>query len=839
MIPQNKQKHNTNQTPLQHIGNLASHKGKSAASYDSVNSLTTHNNQYTLLYPDLVQELFNFTLHNSNIEKNNLHFLRDISVNNAKSSSLDSSLSVSLHLSFSPRDILFFLQIVSLYQLELSKGNSSITYPSLKLAKLLGADASCDSTDFGSDYSPSSASNIRATILKMTAKLESLGLLKVFRRKRSNGMDLANKLIPVLPDRLHARFKDLPCNLKVIDSSKLDHESNLEHILRTKLFVPIELEFMKSLFKNNLPSKYKLFFLNCIMSAYRNFRQNSSSITEGDAIDLSNKLSFSSTSHELMKKNNISRSTLDRIFRYVKQQGDSFFLKVEHKYAKSDDIDCNRYDKSIFVISINPLVFPISQKCQSQIEEISNFDCDELQDNDLPIFLDTYEEFKTAWSKKQPSIIKKTAHNNKDIIIKISNKDVDANIYKNLDERNETLDTFEKNNQIKPQTFSQTLHSQHLESEQSSLSSKSLKNIVKDFIDALPSPSNNNAENASRRIKDVPRIINENLSRINKINIPNNCNTVIAKKTAFQTKAINDRKQKDLRYFYPLSEKDANMLNFKANREFSTNFTNQLLLKLYIKDPEKRFKNKFTFSSYMIKALKNEHHQGPRVNNPSFRFSCNIDEQEKRVLECEQYLIKVESSSGTCNISQVKKKIAGRFSSEISHSILTTAQFIESSSRELLTILLPENIALSDMQREILMREVCSVYGNNNCYLDRVKTELKISEAVVGKEEENMEEAQSVSTSEPHFINPRSTPLSSLKQDSVWHQVRQALLLQYGNDIDAAWFSKAVAKECTETSLLTITMPTRFMADWLKNHYGYAISRISGTFGFKYIEYNC
>ncbi|WP_017208723.1 DnaA N-terminal domain-containing protein [Rickettsia australis] len=240
----------------------------------------------------------------------------------------------------------------------------------------------------------------------------------------------------------------------------------------------------------------------------------------------------------------------------------------------------------------------------------------------------------------------------------------------------------------------------------------------------------------------------------------------------------------------------------------------------------------------MIKALKNEHHQGPRVNNPSFRFSCNIDEQEKRVLECEQYLIKVESSSGTCKISQVKKKIAGRFSSEISHSILTTAQFIESSSRELLTILLPENIALSDMQREILMREVCSVYGNNNCYLDRVKTELKISEAVVGKEEENMEEAQSASTSEPHFINPRSTPLSSLKQDSVWRQVRQALLLQYGNNIDEAWFSKAVAKECTETSLLTLTMPTRFMADWLKNHYGYAISRISGTFSFKYIEYN-
>lgn len=136
------------------------------------------------------------------------------------------------------------------------------------------------------------------------------------------------------------------------------------------------------------------------------------------------------------------------------------------------------------------------------------------------------------------------------------------------------------------------------------------------------------------------------------------------------------------------------------------------------------------------------------------------------------------------------------------------------------------------------MREVCSVYGNNNCYLDRVKTELKISEAVVGQEEKNMEEAQSVSTSEPHFINPRSTPLSSLKQDSVWRQVRQALLLQYGNDIDAAWFSKAEAKESKETKTLTLTMPTRFMVDWIRNNYSHVIRRLAASCGIKSVEYS-
>ncbi|WCR55944.1 DnaA N-terminal domain-containing protein [Rickettsia asembonensis] len=814
-LPHNEQKYNTNQLSLHYIGNLTYHQGKISTSYSSVNSLTTYNNHYTLLYPDLVQELFDFALHNSNSLKNNSLFLRNLSVNNDKSSFLNASLS--------PREILFFLQIVSLYQLELSKGNTSITYPSLKLAKLLGVDASCDTTHLTANTHNSVNSltdaNMRATILKMTAKLESLGLLKVFRSKRSNGMDKANTLIPVLPDRLHAKLQGLPANLKVCDSSKSDHESNLEHILRTKLFVPIELEFMKSLFRNNLPSKYKLFFLNCIMSAYRNFRHNFCS---------SDILSFSSTSSELIRQNNISKRTLFNIFKYIKQQGDSFFLKVEHKYTKSDDIDCNRYDKSIFVISINPLVFPISHICQSKEKEISNINQDGTQGTNTSIFLDNYKGFREGVQKKQPRSAKKAALNNKEEIIK--NKDIDY-IDANLDRKNEELDKLDKNNQIKQQTFPQTSNSQHLESEQSSLSSKSLKNIVKDFMDALPLTYNS-------IIEDVPRIINENLSKKNKINIKNNFDILTSTTTSSQPKARNDRQHKDFRYFYPISEKDAKALNFKANREFDTNFTNQLLLKLYIKYPEKKFKNKFTFSDYMVKTLKGESHQAPQVNNPSFRFSCNIDEQEKRVLECEQYLSKVESSSGTCNISQVKKKIAGRFSSEISHSILTTAQFIESSSRELLTILLPENIALSDMQREILMREVCSVYGNNKCYLDRVKTELKISAAVVGKEEENMEEAQSVSTSEPHFINPRSAPLSSLKQDSVWRQVRQALLLQYGNNIDEAWFSKAVAKECTETSLLTLTMPTKFMADWLKNHYGYVITRLAGSGGIKSVEYS-
>lgn len=774
MLPHNEQKHNTNQTPLQYVEDIAYHNGNTYTSYDGVNSLTVHNNHYTLLYPDLVQELFNFALHNSN-RTNNSPFLRSLGVNNTKSSSLDSLLS--------PRDILFFLQIVSLYQLELSKGHSSITYPSLKLAKILGVDASCDSSN------ASSASNMRATVLKMTAKLESLGLLKVFRRKRSNGMDKANKLVPVLPDKLHARIKDLPVNFKVSDSSKSDHESNLEHILRTKLFVPIELEFMKSLFKNNLPSKYKLFFLNCIMSAYRNFRQNFCS---------SDILSFSATSRELMKKNDISRSTLDRIFRYVKQQGNSFFLKVEHKYTKSDDIDCNRYDKSIFVLSINPLVFPISQITQSKKEEISGFNSDELQSEDSPILPYTYKGFKTAWSKNKPSIIIKTALNNKDIIIK--NKDIDYIDENHLNFKNSFVDNLQDELRELPTTKNTKInHKEEFLEDKQSLSSSEFYNNSSFFDKEVPEKEPEQKHQQEKRTeREKPYSTSDKAEGL------------------------------ELRHFYPISEEYSNMLNFKAHREFDTNFTNQLLLKLYIKYPEKRFKNKFTFSDYMIKTLKREKHQGPLVNHPTFRFSCNIGKEEKNLLEYERYLSQIENSFDTSKEMCVKKKIAGRFSSEVAYKILTKVEFKLNPDNSFITALIPSSLALSERQTEILSDQLEAVYGINGYYVQEVEEETPPPKGITS----------SITSADKSIgISEQSKELDTTKANTVWHQIRQGLREELGYHIDQAWFAKAEAAGCKETKTLTLTMPTRFMADWVKNNYSHVIRRVAVGEGVENVEY--
>ncbi|WP_017443562.1 DnaA N-terminal domain-containing protein [Rickettsia gravesii] len=803
-LPHIEQKHNSNQTSLQYIGNLTYHQGKSATSYDSVNSLTTHNNYYTLLYPALVQELFNFSLHKRNTYTNILHFLCDSDKNLNKSSNQDDSLS--------PRDILFFLQIVSLYQLELRKGNSSITYPSLKLAKILGVDISCDTANLLGN------ANMRAFILKMTAKLESLGLLKVCRRKRNNGMDKANKLIPILPDKLYARIKDSPANLKISDSSKLDYESNLDHILRTKLFIPIELEFMKHLFKDNVPPKYKLFFLNCIMSAYRNFRQKSVNSSfydsQGNFIDLTQKLSFSATSRELMKKNNISRSTLDRIFRYVKQQGDNFFLKVEHKYTRTNDIDCNRYDKSIFVISINPLVFPISStnldklkrfheeelesgdmndedhmNYRNYIDDVSSSDGkndsinhDKLQGSNSSTFADTYEVLKTVWSKKQPSIIKKTALNNKDIIIQ--NKDIDY------------IDANSKESSIS--CSSSTLNSETHYKEEF-------------FEDKLCLSSSEFYNNSS---------FFDNSS-----------------------KSKNVSEQKELRHFYPISEKDISILNSRANREFSTNFVNQLLLKLYIKYPEKRFKNKFTFLSYMEKILANEKHQGPLVNHTTFRFGCNIGTEEKNILEYEKYLNQIESSLDTSKEMCAKKKIAGRFNSEVAYKILTQVEFKKNHDHSFITALVPSSIGLSERQIEILGEQLEAVHGINGYYVQETEDvgydaqDKGKRNGTEAKEEIQYSEITKSSVISNNTVVGKEEELDTVEKDNVWHKIRKGLIEELGENIDNVWFSKAVAVGCQETKTLTLTMPTRFMADFMRNNYSYVIRRLASSVGIKSVEY--
>ncbi|ALN41907.1 hypothetical protein ASQ44_07455 (plasmid) [Rickettsia rhipicephali] len=735
-----------------------------------------------------------------------------------------------------PRDILFFVQILALYSSALSKNQKSIIYSSEKLAKLLG-------------YKAKEKSNMRSSVLRIIKRLEAIGLLIVIRSKNTKGADEVNELIPILPNSLYEKIKYASSNFNV-DSRRLAGESNIQHILRTKLFTPIDLEFMKSLFDDvNMSNTHKLFHLNCIITAYKNYQ------TTG-------KLSFTATSKELISKNNISKRSLFNIFKYIKQQDSNFCLKVEHKYTRTDDIDCNRYDKSIFVISIDPLVYPISHTQQSQEEENSNISYDELQSTDSVFFPDTYEGIKTGVQKKQPSSAKKTAYNNKDIIIKNKySRDIDyidANFENSSVSNSSNISKLKEN--YKEEFFEDKLSLSSSKSyNNSTFFNGSFKNYTRnstdstvsqqDFLEKLnligkqectetpnlkQSCSNTNSKSASGVINDVSEkekwVIKSAVQKLNP------CTTSTHKNTELH---------KELRHFYPLSSNDVDTLNFRTGREFSVNFANQLLLKLYIKYPEKRFKNKFTFISYMVQILANEKHQGPLVNHTSFRFSCNINAEEKDMLENERYLSEIENSLDTSRAMQVKKKIAGRFSTNVACSILQQVEFKINHDNSFVTALIPSSITLSERQIEILSEQLEAVYGINGYYVQEVEDveDFEKEQERRGKEKEmeilypKITKSTIVSNSTPVGILERSGGLDAIEEKTAWHQIRSGLIEELGYEIDRAWFSKARVKEDKEMKTLTLSMPTKFMADWLKNQYGHIVYRLSSSLGFKFIEY--
>lgn len=696
-----------------------------------------------------------------------------------------------------PRDILFFVQILILYQSALSKNQKSIIYASDKLAKLLG-------------YRAQEKRNMRSIVLKRVKKLEQVGFLGVTRSKNKKGSDEVNEIVPLLPNHIYDKIQYASSNSNV-DSTRLANESNIQHILRTKLFVPITLDFAQSLLKDSMPHTHKLFFLNCIITAYKNYK------TTGE-------LSFSATSYELMSKNNISKRTLARILDYTKNQYPNYFIEIEHSYIKSDDIDCNRYDKSTFVISINPMIIPesflhrknitIAEETEVKVESIST-DTRYLDEDNEAKKPDTYACSKAGVPKWKPSSAILEALNNKDKIINNKIKNTDA-------KNDEPLE----NNQTKPPTIVQTSSYEHLENEQSSFLSKSLKNSIKDFIDDLPPPSNLHSEYVSRTIK--------NISESKELRDDENDKPTTS----------NDKQNKELRHFYPLSEKDVDMLNFRANREFSTNFVNQLLLKLYIKYPEKRFKNKFTFLNYMQKALKKEKHQGPLVNHTTFRFNCNISVQECNMLEAERYLSSIENSHDTSYEMQLKRKIAGRFNTRLAYEILTQVEFRTNFDNRFVTALIPSKLTLSDRQIEVLNEQLEAVYGKNGYYIqvvDEAVEEEREEEEAIKPNKTNVSSCQTVKIAPDQQIISKiraGVSLSSIEGNTAWHGIRKDLIEEFGKDIDNSWFAKAVVKENMLTFTLTLTMPNKFMADWTRNRYGYAISRIAGVLGFKYMEYN-
>jgi hypothetical protein len=262
----------------------------------------------------------------------------------------------------------------------------------------------------------------------------------------------------------------------------------------------------------------------------------------------------------------------------------------------------------------------------------------------------------------------------------------------------------------------------------------------------------------------------------------------------------------------------------------------------------------------MEKILKNEKHQGPLVNHTSFRFSCNIGEIEKNLLGYEKYLNQIENSFDTSKEMQVRKKIAGRFSTEIAYAILKEVEFKTNHDNSFILALIPNHINLSERQIEDLSEQLEAVYGINGYYVQEVAQEEQIADvkservggakgvrekgkskiastAILEKQYSKIKESDIISSSEDIGSLDIGKQFDTTGKNTVWGQIRKVLREELGEAIDEVWFSKAVAAQCNDTKTLTLTMPTRFMADWVRNNYSHVIRRLSAGCGIKMVEY--
>ena len=208
--------------------------------------------------------------------------------------------------------------------------------------------------------------------------------------------------------------------------------------------------------------------------------------------------------------------------------------------------------------------------------------------------------------------------------------------------------------------------------------------------------------------------------------------------------------------------------------------------------------------SYMSKALRHEKHQGPLVNHESFRFACNLNENEDRIIE--KYLAEVEYSVDTSYQSQLRRKIAGQLEPRLAYRILKAGNF-DLKTEDSFIIQLPDKLSLTDKQQEILEKAVCSVYGNCHITYEKVMsdrffqatTELRVKRKERdGVGERKTKKADKIANSRPHYLYQSVSSdfeKEQSDQNSEWYKIRKALKEEFGDSVDKTWFSQVIAEE--------------------------------------------
>lgn len=252
--------------------------------------------------------------------------------------------------------------------------------------------------------------------------------------------------------------------------------------------------------------------------------------------------------------------------------------------------------------------------------------------------------------------------------------------------------------------------------------------------------------------------------------------------------------------YLPLSSELYEQISSKTEKEYQLEFVNQLIEKLALQYQQHRFHSDNAFIKYMAKALDYE-------LIPDFRKDKTI----------EKYLFQIESIKKTDNVSQLKRKIAGMFSSETAYILLSSYNFQEYPTKNKYLIKqyrLNELLNLTENEQRLLLQEVKSIFGQN---VDSIEIIEGIWQGSLSYK--NIHESET-----PLLANENQSDNKELT--TLWKETRGMLKKRFGDSIDNAWFSKLqVSGVDAEVKHLLIKAPTQFIADYVKSNYHHHILR--------------
>ena len=287
-----------------------------------------------------------------------------------------------------------------------------------------------------------------------------------------------------------------------------------------------------------------------------------------------------------------------------------------------------------------------------------------------------------------------------------------------------------------------------------------------------------------------------------------------------QKPKISYKNEKRLIDFYPLSSIDCSELRRLCSREFSDNAINEILKDLSRKKPEWSCNIKKGFMSYMSEILRFEKRNAILISGQGFRINNNLTKEEQDHKIQERFLSEIENSLDISPEMQLKKKLSSRLSPNSAYRFLRSYIY-GNMEGENFKIYLKESIELSELEEEIILGELRSIYDMSygeevvciKCLVFEIIKEERRDIDYIELTREDIEDGRGFAKM------PRG----------IWGDIRMKLVRYFGkagHGLDESLFSKLDAIVDEESRAVTLRAPNKFMKDWINNRYGSLIENI-------------